>query len=59
MADWKGVLETIYVLLILVSVIAVFGSYPTWGITNASILALVVAFLEAAFGYILFEKILE
>lgn len=58
--DWKGIIEMIYVLLILVSVIAVFfGLYPTWGVTNASVLTLVVALLEAIFGYILFEKIIE
>jgi len=59
MADWKEVMEMIYVLLIIVSFIAIVGSYPTYGVLTSVISALVVAFLEAIFGYILFEKIFE
>jgi len=59
MVDWKKTTETFYVLIMLVSLIAVFSSLnPLVGVIWASILTLITAFFEAIFGYILFEKII-
>jgi len=60
MVDWKNTVEGFYILLMLVSLIAVFFSlYPSWGVTSASVMTLVLAFFEAIFGYILFEKVID
>lgn len=60
MLEWKTTIEGFYVVLMLVSLIWAFVSlYPSYGVTSASVLTLVLGFFEAIFGYILFEKILD
>ena len=54
--DWSR-LEVVYFLLVLVVCVAIFfGLYASIGVTDASILTLVVAFITVLFGYILFVK---
>jgi len=54
--DWSR-LEIVYFLLVLVVCVAIFfGLYASIGVINASILTLIVAFIAALFGYILFVK---
>ena len=54
--DWSR-LEIVYFLLVLVVCVAIFfGLYASIGVTDASILTLIVAFIAVLFGYILFVK---
>ncbi|MGD0993900.1 MAG: hypothetical protein ABR909_00065 [Candidatus Bathyarchaeia archaeon] len=54
--DWSR-LEIVYFLLVLVVCVAIFfGLYANIGVTDASILTLIVAFIAVLFGYILFVK---
>lgn len=58
--NWKVIVEFSYILVMLVSLIAIFFSlYPSWGVASAAVLTVITAFLEAFLGYIIFEKLLD
>jgi membrane protein implicated in regulation of membrane protease activity len=60
MVEWKGLMEAIYLLLMLITCLATFFAlYPSWGLEVASVVTVILLFLEAIFGYILFEKVLR
>jgi uncharacterized membrane protein len=58
--NWKVIVEFSYVLVMAISLTAIFFSlYPSWGVASAAILTVITAFLEAVLGYIIFEKVLD
>lgn len=58
--NWKLIVEFSYVLVVIVSVIAIFFSlYPLLGLAWEAVLTGIAAFFEAYLGYILFEKVLD
>jgi hypothetical protein len=58
--NWKVILEFSYVLVMIISLIAIFfGLYPLWGVSVAAVLTGIAAFLEVLLGYVLFEKVLD
>jgi hypothetical protein len=60
LVDWGETIEGFYVILVIVSLIWAFASlYPSYGLTTAGVLVIVLGFFEAIFGYILFEKVLD
>ena len=60
MVDWENTVEKFYVLLMAISLIWAFASlYPSYSLTSAFVLIVVLGFVEAIFGYILFEKVLK
>jgi hypothetical protein len=58
--NWKGAVELFYVLLMVVSIIAIFiSAYNYAGILWAAVLVVVAGFIEAILGYILFERVMR
>ena len=57
--NWKLIVEFSYVLVVIISVVAIFFSLnPLLGVAWAAVLTAIAAFFEVFLGYILFEKIL-
>jgi lipopolysaccharide export LptBFGC system permease protein LptF len=60
LVEWREILEKIWLVLIFVACVATFfGSYTTVGVINAAVLTLILAFVLAIIGYILFEKLMD